>query len=204
MRDAYYAFAGPVPTDLWLMLGDNAYNSGTDTEYQAAVFNMYPAFLRKMPLWSCLGNHDANNGSTFALRLYLPAIASDPLRPLPIPSTLRAVTGYLGPRRTLLVVLLSSVAIGPIVLIALSALVAADMQRVNALIVQKMHSPVALIPQLAGHIVAAGGKRLAQIGGHGLEIRRRVDGARALGRSGHGASERRGRGAELRAQDWPQ
>ncbi len=34
------------------------------------------------------------------------------------------------------------------------------MQRVNALIVQKMHSPVSLIPQLAGHIVAAGGKRL--------------------------------------------
>ncbi len=43
---------------------------------------------------------------------------------------------------------------------ALTALVAEDMQRVNALIVQKMHSPVALIPQLAGHIVAAGGKRL--------------------------------------------
>ena len=43
---------------------------------------------------------------------------------------------------------------------ALTALVADDMQRVNTLIVQKMHSPVALIPQLAGHIVAAGGKRL--------------------------------------------
>jgi octaprenyl-diphosphate synthase len=43
---------------------------------------------------------------------------------------------------------------------ALTALVADDMQRVNQLIVQKMHSPVALIPQLAGHIVAAGGKRL--------------------------------------------
>jgi signal transduction histidine kinase/CheY-like chemotaxis protein/purine-cytosine permease-like protein len=43
-------------------------------------------------------------GSTFTLRLYLPPIASDPLHPLPIPSTLRAVTGYLGPRRTVLVV----------------------------------------------------------------------------------------------------
>ncbi len=39
-------------------------------------------------------------------------------------------------------------------------LLAADLDRVNALIVQRMHSPVALIPQLAGHIVAAGGKRL--------------------------------------------
>jgi Calcineurin-like phosphoesterase/Bacterial Ig domain/Purple acid Phosphatase, N-terminal domain len=64
VRDAYYAWTGSRTPDLCLMLGDNAYNSGTDSEYQAAVFNMYPAFLRKMPLWSCLGNHDANNGST--------------------------------------------------------------------------------------------------------------------------------------------
>ncbi|MFQ5619935.1 MAG: polyprenyl synthetase family protein [Rhodospirillales bacterium] len=34
------------------------------------------------------------------------------------------------------------------------------MRAVNELIVQRMHSPVAMIPQLAGHIVAAGGKRL--------------------------------------------
>jgi octaprenyl-diphosphate synthase len=43
---------------------------------------------------------------------------------------------------------------------ALGALVAADLSKVNQLIVQRMHSPVALIPQLAGHIIAAGGKRL--------------------------------------------
>ncbi len=35
-----------------------------------------------------------------------------------------------------------------------------DLERVNRLIVERMHSPVALIPQLAGHIVAGGGKRL--------------------------------------------
>lgn len=35
-----------------------------------------------------------------------------------------------------------------------------DLHRVNQLIVESMHSPVALIPQLAGHIVASGGKRL--------------------------------------------
>ena len=64
VRDAYYNWTGARTPDLCLMLGDNAYNSGTDLEYQAAVFNMYPTFLRKMPLWSCLGNHDANNGST--------------------------------------------------------------------------------------------------------------------------------------------
>jgi octaprenyl-diphosphate synthase len=39
-------------------------------------------------------------------------------------------------------------------------LMSGDLERVNALIVERMHSPVALIPQLAGHIVSAGGKRL--------------------------------------------
>ena len=42
----------------------------------------------------------------------------------------------------------------------LAALVTADLTAVNQLIVKHMDSPVALIPQLAGHIVAAGGKRL--------------------------------------------
>ena len=43
---------------------------------------------------------------------------------------------------------------------ALTALVGDDLKRVNDVIVRRMHSPVALIPQLAGHIVAAGGKRM--------------------------------------------
>ncbi len=42
----------------------------------------------------------------------------------------------------------------------LSDMLAADMQSVNRIIVDRMQSPVALIPQLAGYIVAAGGKRL--------------------------------------------
>jgi octaprenyl-diphosphate synthase len=42
----------------------------------------------------------------------------------------------------------------------LQRLCAEDMQRVNDVIIERMQSPVALIPQLAGHIVAAGGKRL--------------------------------------------
>jgi len=39
-------------------------------------------------------------------------------------------------------------------------LMKADLERVNTVIVARMHSPVVLIPQLAGHIVSAGGKRL--------------------------------------------
>ncbi len=42
----------------------------------------------------------------------------------------------------------------------LSVRVAEDLQEVNRLILARMQSPVSLIPQLAGHIIAAGGKRL--------------------------------------------
>ncbi|MAY65836.1 MAG: farnesyltranstransferase [Rhodospirillaceae bacterium] len=45
----------------------------------------------------------------------------------------------------------------------LQALVADDLKAVNEVIVQRMESPVALIPQLAGHLVASGGKRLRPI-----------------------------------------
>ncbi|MCC9620209.1 polyprenyl synthetase family protein [Thalassospira sp. MA62] len=39
-------------------------------------------------------------------------------------------------------------------------IVDADMKRVNQVIIDNMHSEVALIPQLATHLVAAGGKRM--------------------------------------------
>jgi octaprenyl-diphosphate synthase len=42
----------------------------------------------------------------------------------------------------------------------LSRLLEGDLETVNRLIVERMQSPVALIAQLAGHIVASGGKRL--------------------------------------------
>ncbi len=42
----------------------------------------------------------------------------------------------------------------------LTAIVADDMKRVNQQILKRMESPVALIPQLAGHVISAGGKRL--------------------------------------------
>jgi hypothetical protein len=58
VRDAYAAYAGSRDADLWLMLGDNAYNDGLDSEYQSAVFNIFPELLRKTVLWPAYGNHD--------------------------------------------------------------------------------------------------------------------------------------------------
>ena len=45
-------------------------------------------------------------------------------------------------------------------LATLTALVKDDLESCNRLIVERMHSPVELIPRLAAHLVAAGGKRL--------------------------------------------
>ncbi len=46
VRDAYAAYTGSTPTHLWLQLGDNAYNSGSDSEYQSYMFNVYGDQLR--------------------------------------------------------------------------------------------------------------------------------------------------------------
>ena len=51
-------------TDVWLMLGDNAYESGTDDQYQRAVFNMYGPLLRQFVAWPTLGNHDTGSTGT--------------------------------------------------------------------------------------------------------------------------------------------
>jgi hypothetical protein len=64
VRDAYYKWNGDRTTDLWLMLGDNAYTSGKDSEYQGAIFQMFDAMLRKSVLWPSLGNHDAGSANS--------------------------------------------------------------------------------------------------------------------------------------------
>ncbi len=58
VRDAFDGYNGSRYVDVWLMLGDNAYVSGTDAEYQSAVFDIYPSRLRQSALWSAYGNHD--------------------------------------------------------------------------------------------------------------------------------------------------
>jgi hypothetical protein len=64
VRDAYYAYTGSTHTDLWLMLGDNAYSSGTDAEYTSRMFAIYPTMFRKSVLWTTIGNHDAGSADS--------------------------------------------------------------------------------------------------------------------------------------------
>tara|TARA_R110001592_G_scaffold359340_3_gene665717 strand:+ start:78039 stop:80774 length:2736 start_codon:yes stop_codon:yes gene_type:complete len=48
-------------TDLWMWLGDNAYDQGTFGEYQRNVFDIYNLTLRNHVLLPTLGNHDAKS-----------------------------------------------------------------------------------------------------------------------------------------------
>ncbi|MDH3464254.1 MAG: metallophosphoesterase family protein, partial [Acidimicrobiia bacterium] len=66
VRDAYYLFANGRHTDLWLMLGDNAYPIGSDQDYQDKLFDIYPEVLRKSVLWPTVGNHDAASSNPLA------------------------------------------------------------------------------------------------------------------------------------------
>jgi len=64
VRTRYENYIGTNNTDVWLLLGDNAYSNGTDAEYQSNFFNIYSNILKKTVLWPAPGNHDyANNSS---------------------------------------------------------------------------------------------------------------------------------------------
>jgi hypothetical protein len=65
VRDAFYAFNGTNTVHAWLQLGDNAYDTGTDAEYQAAVFDMYAPLLRRSVTWPALGNHETAQSQTY-------------------------------------------------------------------------------------------------------------------------------------------
>jgi calcineurin-like phosphoesterase family protein/Big-like domain-containing protein/purple acid phosphatase-like protein len=65
VRDAFYTWTGAHTPNLVLQLGDNAYNSGQDTEFQKAMFDMFPTMLRKTVFWSCLGNHETAQATAF-------------------------------------------------------------------------------------------------------------------------------------------
>jgi hypothetical protein len=58
VRNAYTNFTGTRHTDAWLFLGDNAYYTGLDSEYQSYVFNVYSNELRRMTVWPTVGNHE--------------------------------------------------------------------------------------------------------------------------------------------------
>ena len=60
--NSYRRYTGNSPAELMLLLGDNAYNSGTDAEFQSNFFNAYSSnILKNHVLFPAPGNHDYAN-----------------------------------------------------------------------------------------------------------------------------------------------
>jgi PKD repeat protein len=66
VKNQYVTYNGPNKvTDGWLLLGDNAYSNGANTEFNTEFFGIYQNdVMKKMVLWPTPGNHDYNNGGT--------------------------------------------------------------------------------------------------------------------------------------------
>lgn len=60
-------YGATTPIDLWLFLGDNAYNSGTESEFDASMFSIYTEHLPNTVSWSTRGNHEANAGVYYGI-----------------------------------------------------------------------------------------------------------------------------------------
>ena len=75
VKEAFYSFNGGAATDLMLMLGDNAYDDGTDCEYQSTFFDMYPDTIAETAVMPTIGNHDAqtDNGAPYFNIFTLPS-----------------------------------------------------------------------------------------------------------------------------------
>jgi predicted MPP superfamily phosphohydrolase len=77
-KNALLSYIGTNDIDATILLGDNAYSSGTDAEYQLEFFDIYKNdLLRNKKLYPAPGNHDygnsaantGNTGSTTALSM---------------------------------------------------------------------------------------------------------------------------------------
>ncbi|MCB9256892.1 MAG: metallophosphoesterase [Chitinophagales bacterium] len=57
-----YTRAQGIDPDIWIWLGDNAYQDGKDSEYQSNVFGLagYSDIFSWLPFWPSPGNHDYN------------------------------------------------------------------------------------------------------------------------------------------------
>jgi hypothetical protein len=74
VRDSYYSVNGGNHSDGILMLGDNAYESGTDAEHTSKLFGVYDQAMANSFMWPAIGNHEnITSGATGHLGAwYLP------------------------------------------------------------------------------------------------------------------------------------
>ena len=66
--------------DVFLHLGDMAYNDGTFVEFKERVFDIYADLLHRTPTWPTMGNHEVktDGGQPYLDLYYLPEVALNP------------------------------------------------------------------------------------------------------------------------------
>ena len=65
VRDQLIQYLGDNDLNAWILLGDNAYSTGRDAEFQSNFFNIYKDnLLPKYPLYPTPGNHDYYDGDS--------------------------------------------------------------------------------------------------------------------------------------------
>lgn len=65
VRDGLMNYIGDKGINAWILLGDNAYYTGRDAEFQSNFFNIYKDnLLPKYPLYPSPGNHDYYDGDS--------------------------------------------------------------------------------------------------------------------------------------------
>lgn len=85
VRDAFKSYmVGKPEINGIILLGDNAYDFGTDGQYQDALFqNMYEEIISNKTLWPCPGNHDYYSGADAATQtgpyydIFAPPVAGE-------------------------------------------------------------------------------------------------------------------------------
>lgn len=65
VRDAFLKLYPQNIFDFLIVLGDNAYETGTDVEYQRGFFDIYRSVLRSKVTWPTQGNHDYSTNAYY-------------------------------------------------------------------------------------------------------------------------------------------
>ena len=62
VKNQFLNYVGSSYVDAWLLLGDNAYDNGTEVEYQNNFFNVYQSdrIMKQTTIYPVPGNHDYN------------------------------------------------------------------------------------------------------------------------------------------------
>jgi acid phosphatase type 7 len=58
VRDAFNRYSAGRKADVWIVLGDMAYGSGTDEEFQADFFEPFNDMVQQNAPWPTIGNHE--------------------------------------------------------------------------------------------------------------------------------------------------